>query len=306
MSWKPFLEMICREYNLTSSEVEILMCLEETTREKKDLFTACNRVFHIAEDTFTQRLRSIYKKFKLGGRGYKLLKLNNLITDRYKQHKSKNYDFSEVGLTYIHSNFPRDKFAEEIERVINSDDRGNKEIAILQTFAPNLNDYYEHFIRCIQNNIQIRILLAWPYSKAAELREDVLIRYDNSLTNDFNIRDSVIANLETLERVLNKVENKTNYLEIRLYDTLPSSAIYQAGNYMLAGFFFHGSLAVNTFQLELNLNTPNHLIVKTLKSDFELTWKISRRFYPEPNHYYPDPDGDQKWRNDLRKLFTDR
>ena len=62
---------------------------------------------------------------------------------------------------------------------------------------------------------------------------------------------------------------------------------------MLAAPFLHGSLAINTFQLELTTNSPNQLITQTLQKDFELMWKVARRFHPNPN---------QNWRNDL-KIF---
>jgi hypothetical protein len=77
--------------------------------------------------------------------------------------------------------------------------------------------------------------------------------------------------------------------------SIPSLAIYRAGDYMLAAPFLHGSLAVNTFQLELKLNTSNQLIMHTLEKDFELMWQVARRFYPDPN---------RNWRNDLKILFT--
>jgi hypothetical protein len=64
---------------------------------------------------------------------------------------------------------------------------------------------------------------------------------------------------------------------------------------MLAAPFLHGSLAVNTFQLELTLNSANQLITHTLQKDFELMWQVARPFHPDPN---------ENWRNDLKILFT--
>jgi hypothetical protein len=92
-----------------------------------------------------------------------------------------------------------------------------------------------------------------------------------------------------------RVLDNPKLIKIKLYDTLPSLAIYRAGNYMLAAPFLHGSLAVNTFQFELKVNASNQLIAHTLRSDFELMWQVSRRFYPDPN---------RNWRNDLKILFT--
>ena len=117
---------------------------------------------------------------------------------------------------------------------------------------------------------------------------------DGSTEDEISIRDRVFANLETLERII-KVSKKSELMEIRLYDTLPSLAIYRTGNYMLAAPFLHGSLAVNTFQLELTLDSANQLITHTLRQDFELMWKVARFFRPEPN---------TNWRNNLKILFT--
>jgi hypothetical protein len=138
-------------------------------------------------------------------------------------------------------------------------------------------------------------LLAWPYSEAAKLREEVLRRYaGSSIDDEINIRDRVFANLETLETII-RISGRSQPIDIKLYDTLPSLAIYRAGDYMLAAPFLHGSLAVNTFQFELKLNTANQLIANTLQNDFELMWEVARQFDPDPN---------RNWRNDLKILFT--
>lgn len=299
MSWKHFLEVLCkrREYGLTSFEIEVLMCLEEfECQTKNNLWETYIRSYSTIEnEAFTQRLKNIYKKFQIDGNGHKLPQLHKYLTEKYIQYQNKDVFFSEIGLTYIYPNFPRDVFGEEIYSVINLDNQEHKKVDILQTFAPNLNDYFEHLIQCLQNDVQVRILLAWPYSEAAKLREDVLRRYaDRSSADEINICDCAIANLETLERII-RISNNPKLLDIKLYDTLPSLAIYRAGNYMLAAPFLHGSLAVNTFQFELKLNASNQLIVHTLQNDFELMWQVARRFYPDPN---------RNWRNDLKILFT--
>jgi hypothetical protein len=300
MNWQTFLSALCQrqEYGLTPVEVEVLMCLEEgKCPTKNSLLAIYNERSPIEEEAFTQRLKNIYKKFQINGKGHKLPQLHKYLTELYIQYRNKDIFFANIGLTYIYPNFPRDKFSQAIDRAIESSDSEHKQVDILQTFAPNLNDYYEDFIRCLRNNLRVRILLAWPYSEAAKLRENVLRRYANSSIGDedeIDIRDRSIANLETLEKIV-RVTHELQLLDIRLYDTLPSMAIYRAGDYMLAAPFLHGSLAVNTFQLELHLDTTNRLITHTLLNDFELMWQVARRFYPDP---------DRNWRNDLKILFT--
>jgi hypothetical protein len=299
MSWNSFLKALCncQEYGLTSLEIEVIMCLQEAQCQTKgELLEAYTQVYStIEEEAFTQRLKNIYKKFQIVGKGHKLPQLHKHLTEQYLQYQNKDVFFSEIGLNYIYPNFPRDIFGKAIDNLIASDNSEHKQVDILQTFAPNLNDYFEHLNRCLQNGVQVRILLAWPYSEAAKLREEVLRRYANSSIGDeINIRDCVIANLETLEKII-KSSDAAKSIEIKLYDTLPSLAIYRAGRYMLASPFLHGSLAVNTFQLELTLNSANQIITRTLQKDFELMWQVARRFYPDPN---------QNWRNDLKILFT--
>lgn len=299
MSWDSFLETLSNrpEYGLTPLEAEVVMCLQEAQCPTKgELLAAYIKSYStIEEEAFTQRLKNIYKKFQIVGKGHKLPQLHKRLNEQYLQYQNNDIFFSEIGLNYIYPNFPRDGFGKAIDNLINSENLGHKQVDILQTFAPNLNDYCEHLTRCIQKGIQVRILLAWPYSEAAKLREEVLRRYANSSIGDeINIRDCVIANLETLEKVIRDSENP-KFLEIKLYDTLPSLAIYRAGSYMLAAPFLHGSLAINTFQLELTLNSTNPLITHTLQKDFELMWQVARRFYPDPN---------LNWRNDLKILFT--
>lgn len=299
MSWNSFLKALCnrQKYGLTSFEMEVVMCLQEAQCQTKgELLEAYIKSYStIEEEAFTQRLKNIYKKFQIVGKGYKLPQLHKYLTEQYLQYQNNDIFFSEMGLNYIYPNFPRDSFGKAIDYLIDSDNSDYKQVDILQTFAPNLNDYFEHLTRCLQNGVQVRILLAWPYSEAAKLREEVLRRYANSSIGDeINIQDCVIANLETLEKII-RVSDTSKLIEIKLYDTLPSLAIYRAGSYMLAAPFLHGLLAINTFQFELTLNSANQLITHTLQKDFEMMWQVARRFYPDPS---------RNWRNDLKILFT--
>lgn len=301
MSWQKFLASICSnpEYELTLVEKEVVMCIEQKqSQTKNDLLKAYNRLYYpIEPEAFTQRLKNIYRKFDISSKGYKLPQLHKYLINKYLAYQNKDIFFSEIGLNYIYPQFPRQKFSQELHSIINSSNVDDKKVDILQTFAPNLDDYYQDLIHCLQNDVKVRILLAWPYSNAAKLREAVLSKYaKNNINQEINIFSAVVANLETLSRII-EVLDKSDLLEIKLYDTLPSLAIYRAGNYVLASPFLHGSLAVNTFQLELNINSSNKLITHTLQQDFELMWQVARSFVP---------DTQRNWRNDLKILFVDR
>jgi hypothetical protein len=301
MSWIAFLQALGerQDYALTPHELEVILCLnEQPGQSKQQLLEACQRrQGPIEEEAFTQRLRTIYRKFNINGRGYKLPQLQRFLAQLYQQ---SGPGLSRFGLSRIHATFPSDTFAAALEQLAHGQEGtqpdDQNEVAILQTFAPNLEHYRTHLCRCLQAGVRVRILLAWPYSLAAGLREEVLKRYAaEPMAQDFAIQGSVIGNLETLEATIRASGHPTN-LEIRLYDTLPSLSLYRAGSTLLAAPFLHGALAIHTFQLELDLRASDALLTGTLLNDFERMWTVARPFLPAP---------DQNWRNELKILFTD-
>ena len=296
MSWTSFLQAIGQQqhYALTPHEMEVILCLqEEQGQTKHQLLEAYQHCYSaIEEEAFTQRLRTIYRKFGIDGRGYKLPQLHRFLISEYRQ---SDPGFSRIGLVRIHDSFPTEIFADDMDGVSQYEPPEKRRVDILQTFAPNLDHYRPQLIRCLRQGVRVRVLLAWPYSQAARLREEVLKRYTSSLqAHEIDIQSCVIANLETLEQTI-RGSQPSCPLEIRLYDTLPSLAIYRAGHTMIAAPFLHGSLAIHTFQLELDLQAANPLITGTLLNDFELMWDVARPFAPLP---------DQNWRNDLKILFA--
>lgn len=298
MTWTTFLQSISErhEHALTAHELDVILCLREHPGQSKQelLDTYQQRHNPIEDEAFTQRLRTIYRKFNITGRGYKLPQLHRYLQQQYQQ---RGQGFGRLGLQTIHPGFPNDRFAAALEQLISADDGDDRQVAILQTFAPNLDQYRAQLSRCLLVGVSVRILLAWPYSLAASLRDAVLKRYaDEPLAEDFGIQASVIANLETLEATI-RGNAHADRLQVRLYDTLPSLALYRAGDTLLAAPFLHGALAINTFQLDLDLRASDPLITGTLLNDFELMWTVARPFLPDP---------DRNWRSSLRILFTDR
>jgi hypothetical protein len=300
MSWTAFLQAIDerQEHALTPHELEVILCLRQEPGQSKQQLLEAYQQRHgpIEEEAFTQRLRTIYRKFNVSGKGYKLPQLQRYLAQQYQQ---SGPGLSRFGLSRIHAAFPSDTFAAALEQLIDDQEQSQpenqQEVAILQTFAPNLEHYRAHLNRCLEAGVRVRILLAWPYSLAAGLREEVLKRYAaEPLAEDFAIQGSVIANLETLEATIRTSRNPAK-LEIRLCDTLPSLSLHRAGSTLLAAPFLHGTLAIHTFQLELDLRASDALLTGTLLNDFERMWTVARPFLPAP---------DQNWRNELKILFT--
>ena len=297
--WRSFLQSIGQHHDtaLTPHELDVVLCLQEDQGQtKQQLHEAYQQAYApIEEEAFTQRLRTIYRKFNIHGRGYKLPQLHRQLLSLYRQEQQGDQGLARIGLASIHPRFPSEVFSAALERAIVSQQPEEKQVDILQTFAPNLDHFRPQLIRCLEHGVRLRVLLAWPYSLAAGLREEVLQRYATTPQAEaIDIRSCVIANLETLEQTLRSRRDPAT-LQIRLYDTLPSLAIHRAGHTLLAAPFLHGALAIHTFQLELDLQAADPLVTGTLRQDFELMWSVARPFTPA---------ADQNWRNDLKILFV--
>ena len=64
---------------------------------------------------------------------------------------------------------------------------------------------------------------------------------------------------------------------------------------MLSSYFFHGQLAIDNFQFEMNLDARHPLVVNRYQRDFELMLEMSRDF---SSFLLND-----NWYNDLKILF---
>lgn len=97
MTWDSFLEKLSNrpEYGLTALEAEVVMCLQEAQCPSKSelLETYIKSYSAIEEEAFTQRLKNIYKKFQIVGKGYKLPQLHKHLIELYFQHQNNDIFF---------------------------------------------------------------------------------------------------------------------------------------------------------------------------------------------------------------------
>lgn len=310
-AWERFLDSVCKRYEINGVYKELLKVLKQSHDKLGTFKKSALEELVITPNNFTKRMTTIYQKILVsdtptGSENFPnrfislKTKLNQEFKEEFVDYIIPTIFDTNVGISGIYENFPDDKFIEQLEKTIEASNTQLKKVDILQTFAPNLNNYEKQLINCVKNGVSIRILLAWPLSAAARLREDVLNKYKEEGSSEINIKNSVLQNLETLEKIVRTTGGKSKFLQIRLYDTIPSLAIYRADNYMLAGFFFHDQLAINTFQFEINLTAKNEIIIKTLKNEFNLMWELAKDFPPDLNwgsNWHND------WRISLEALF---
>jgi hypothetical protein len=294
--WMNFVEAMASKHKLTPNETDVIAFISNSTSQTvKDLSNQIKHNKGVLESAITSSLTNIYNKFGIPGNAKgKFLILKSTLINAYKEECNNSLGLTGHGLVRVHSSFPSHDFESALREAASNAQTTESEVIIMQTFAPNLGDFSTRLQECLSSGVSVRILLAWPYSQAATLREKVLRRYAANAEYDFSdVMHEVIKNIELLASIQSRSRKPKN-LAIRLYDTLPSLALYKAGAKAYVSPFLHGALAVDTFQLELNLDSINQVLVKPILQDFENMWMISKEFTPflEGN-----------WRNDLKNLF---
>ncbi len=287
LTWDNFLATVRAEYELKYSEWEVVSCLQEAPGQTridllKELRKKCP---DINQQAFAARLTKVFRRFSLLGREKdKIPLLHEKLRVKYLAQRDSTHDQYKYGLLGIHKSFPLHRFVAELENVRSSDNPSVRKVDIMQTFAPNLESFLPELVRCLEKEVTVRILLAWPYSRVANLREQVLEEAGKTYSDTpLNVKDSVMRNLETLNRI---PEPSSKFIRVRLYDALPTMAVYRAGNVLYASPFLYGSLAVDTFQLELSLNDPAAFMSHQITNDFESMWNAGKDFPTQQDEYY--------------------
>ena len=290
------MEAAASKRRLTPCEQEVIAFISNSPSQTvKDLSSQIKHKKGVRESTVTTSLTNIYKKFGIPGNAKgKFLILKNLLVNGCTEERNNSLGLTGHGLVRVHSSFPTHDFAIALREAASKTQSAESEVVIMQTFAPNLKDFRDPLQECLSSGIGVRVLLAWPYSQAATLREEVLRRYAANIKyNLSNVMCEVKANIELLIDIRSR-SNNPKHLAIRLYDTLPSLALYKVGAKAYVSPFLHGTLAVDTFQLELDLNSANQVLVEPILQDLEDMWMISKDFTPFL---------DGNWNSDLKNLF---
>ena len=296
LTWTDYVEAAASKRSLTPSEKEVIAFISNSPSQTvKDFSSQIKHKKEVKESTVTSSLTNIYNKFEIPGNAKgKFLILKNILVNGFTEERNNSQGLTGHGLVRVHSSFPSHDFVIALREAASKTQSTEDEVIIMQTFAPNLKDFRDPLQECLSSGISVRVLLAWPYSQAATLREEVLRRYAANIEYDFSdVMHEVKANIELLRDIRSR-SNKPKHLAIRLYDTLPSLALYKVGAKAYVSPFLHGRLAVDTFQLELDLNSANQVLVKPILQDLEDMWMISKDFTPFL---------DGNWNNDLKNLF---
>lgn len=86
------------------------------------------------------------------------------------------------------------------------------------------------------------------------------------------VQRGVEENLDNLSYIAKHLPKRQHsQLQVRLFHSLPAISIYQVDQFCLAGIYFHGQLAINSPQLEVNLHS---FLGQQIDKEFNILWSI--------------------------------
>jgi hypothetical protein len=170
------------------------------------------------------------------------------------------------GVVQVHRRFPEESFTRFVEDAV----RG---VTILQTWIPNLHRFEWALKKAIvDQRVQVRILLLHPSSPVARLRDEALhtIR-DPALEED--VKASVERCLSILESLYRGVQEEDRArLQLRVYNSLPSIAVYKADDRYLVSSFLHGQLAIDSTQMEIDGGET--VMGREVQQELDTLWRV--------------------------------
>jgi len=164
----------------------------------------------------------------------------------------------------VHPRFPEESFTGFVGGA-------TQQVAILQTWIPNLHRL-QWAIRqaLVERHVEVRILLLHPWSPVARLREEAL-RRDPALAED--VKANVERCLSLLESLAADVPpDDRARLRVRLYNSLPSIAVYRADERYLVSSFMHAQLAVDSAQIEVD--GSGTAVGDQVQRELDTLWRI--------------------------------
>lgn len=176
--------------------------------------------------------------------------------------KLKNEHYG--GVTEVHHAFPEDVFTAYL-------DSAKREVVILQTWIPNLLRFEARLEAAVNRGIRVRILLLQPTSLVVGLREEALRALQDPGTAP-DVRAGVELSLSVLASIFARTRAQRELLQVRIYNSLPAIAVYQADEHYLVSSFLHDQLAISSLQLEIN--GDDTAMARQVRRELDILWKI--------------------------------
>jgi hypothetical protein len=179
-------------------------------------------------------------------------------------HRLRNDHFA--GVTKVHPRLIEDAYLGYLAQA-------RDEVTILNTWIPNLHRLEKAITDAIiSRRVQVRILLLFPYSGVAQLRDEALRTVRDPALQE-NVREGVERCLSILEFILNRIgPERGDHLQVRMFNSLPSISVYRSDSTYFVSVFLHGQLAIDSPQFEIN--GTDTVMGTEVQRELDTLWRI--------------------------------
>jgi hypothetical protein len=184
-----------------------------------------------------------------------------------------------AGLVAVHPHLSDETFNRYLRQA--------REVTVLNTWVPNLNRLREPLAEALDRRAEVRVLLLYPNSLVAPLRDDAL-KARGKKHLETNVKNGVQQCLGILEELVAEKKRRAAHLTVKLYNSLPSVAVYRADQHYLVSVFLHGQLAIDSPQFEID--GGDSVLAKQFQQELDTLWGIG---------YAVDP---MSWEQDLDRI----
>jgi len=187
---------------------------------------------------------ALYRQIADARTGRRLKRALPGATDRY------------AGLARVHTAFPTAAFGTLIETATT--------LCLLNTWFPNLYALRQPLRTALASGgCRIEVTMLNPYCTAAITRASTL-GYRPGEEPLYSVAGEIRESFAGWARLAREF-GFPDRLSIQVYPEIPALAVYQADDYILAGLFLHGRLAVDGPQLEIT--TPGSFMYKVVQDE---------------------------------------
>ncbi len=177
-------------------------------------------------------------------------------TSRRLRRTVPEKDDRYAGLARVHTCFPTAHFGERVEQA--------STLRLLNTWFPNLHALGQPLRTALASDrCRIEVTMLHPYCTAAITRASTLGRRPGTEPL-YSVAGEVRESFALWARLAAEFDFPER-LSVQVYPEIPAMAVYQADDYILAGFFLHGRLAVNGPQLEIT--TPGSFLSQVVHDE---------------------------------------
>jgi len=185
-----------------------------------------------------------------------------------------------AGLIAVHQRLDYELFARYMEAA--------SRVTMLSTWISHLDRLEGALLAAIDRRADVRIMLLNPTSSVTRLRDEAL-QARGIFTLDGDVKDQVEGCLDLLQSIAARVDDrKLANLKVKLFDTQPSVAVYQADEHYLVGVFLHDRMAVDSPQFEIE--GSDTVAARVYLRECDTIWEMADRLNP------------RDWRTDLARI----